>query len=462
MNRNFYFYGNLFLGLGGAASLLQSILYILLGASLFYLNSFLWWFALGTVMWLAGAAFVLKYFHCKAYRFAFVSGVTAVIANMSVVILLFSSLVSAQQQNPFYIWALAFLLSALVLYGISLIFSAAGKNLWLRISGILILVAVLPLGAGLLWGMVDPEILMSGTLEKIDRWGSLLHSVIPFLFIMQFNVESNSFKKQDYPPVMRTSESIFGFIGILAFVCTIILGVIIATQGFTSLHWKAHNAERANELANKSEQRTFVNNAGTSLQYLLLKPLDYDALTKYPLVVCLPYGEYEAPMAQLLSDAANRRLYPAFIFVPYNPKGSTWGGIPGRPAKDSLVYETLRSLDDAAIDKKRIYVSGVSLGGYGSWHFISSRPEMFAAAVPVCGEGDPSFAEEIVDVPVWAFHGAKDRNVPVSGSRDMIEAIRKAGGNPRYTEFPDAAHGIWHEVTETPGMLDWLFEQRKE
>jgi predicted peptidase len=87
---------------------------------------------------------------------------------------------------------------------------------------------------------------------------------------------------------------------------------------------------------------------------------------------------------------------------------------------------------------------------------------MFAAAIPVCGGGDPQLAHRITDVSVWAFHGALDRNVPVSGSRDMIEAIKKAGGNPKYTEFSDKAHNIWHEVTQTPRVWDWLFEQRKD
>jgi predicted peptidase len=86
---------------------------------------------------------------------------------------------------------------------------------------------------------------------------------------------------------------------------------------------------------------------------------------------------------------------------------------------------------------------------------------MFAAAIPVCGAGDPAMAPRITGVAIWAFHGAKDRNVPVSGSRNMIAAIKRAGGDPKYTEYPALGHDIWAPVMHTTGLLDWLFDQKK-
>jgi predicted peptidase len=128
-----------------------------------------------------------------------------------------------------------------------------------------------------------------------------------------------------------------------------------------------------------------------------------------------------------------------------------------------LVFETLGALEHKfEIDEKRRYVAGVSMGGYGSWHFIGTRPEMFAAAIPICGEGNPGLAKNMVKVPVWAFHGSQDRNVSVKGSRKVIEAIRQAGGKPRYTEFADAAHHIWPQIAATPGVLEWLFAQKQK
>jgi predicted peptidase len=167
--------------------------------------------------------------------------------------------------------------------------------------------------------------------------------------------------------------------------------------------------------------------------------------------------------APLLSKSENRKRYPAFLFVPQAPPGILWGGIPNVPSIDSLVFEAMRSLEEEfEIDEKRRYVAGISGGGYGSWHFISTRPEMFAAAVPICGAGNPALANHAVKVPVWAFHGTTDRNVPVSGSREMVEAIRQAGGNPKYTEFSGVGHNVWPQVSETTELLDWLFAQKRE
>jgi predicted peptidase len=128
-----------------------------------------------------------------------------------------------------------------------------------------------------------------------------------------------------------------------------------------------------------------------------------------------------------------------------------------------LVFETISALEEEfPLDTDRRYVAGNSLGGYGTWHLICARPELFAAAIPISGGGNPALARNIVDMPIWAFHGQKDRNVPVSGSRDIIEAIKKAGGNPRYTEYPDKAHNISKHVTDTPDLLDWLFAQQRD
>jgi predicted peptidase len=128
-----------------------------------------------------------------------------------------------------------------------------------------------------------------------------------------------------------------------------------------------------------------------------------------------------------------------------------------------LVVEAIYALEQQyAIDEKRRYLGGISGGGFGSWYFIGSRPEMFAAAIPICGGGDPSLAPNMVDVAIWAFYGEKDRLAPVRGSRDMIEAIKKAGGNPRYTEYPETGHNIGYLVINTPGLLDWLFAQERE
>ncbi|WP_163381538.1 dienelactone hydrolase family protein [Cyclobacterium sp. SYSU L10401] len=165
--------------------------------------------------------------------------------------------------------------------------------------------------------------------------------------------------------------------------------------------------------------------------------------------------------AQLLAKSKNREKYPSFLFVPQCPPGSSWGVVPNLPVMDDLVFEAIKALEtEFPIDETRRYVMGESLGGYGSWHFISTQPKMFAAAIPICGGGDPTLANRIVEVPIWAFHGAKDRIVPVEGSRKMISAIKEAGGNPRYTEFANEGHIISESFQKTEGLLDWVFAQQ--
>jgi predicted peptidase len=242
------------------------------------------------------------------------------------------------------------------------------------------------------------------------------------------------------------------------------------SENKTPAYWEKWNFERAQKLAQLFEARTFVNNQGEQLLYRLLKPLNYDAKKKYPLVVCLHHGgvhgndniaQLSSEPAPLLSNPINRSKYPAFLFVPQCPKGSQFGGIPNFSI-DSLVFEAIGALEkEFKIDTSRRYVAGISGGGFGTWHFICTRPKMFAAAIPICGGGDPGFAKQIKDIPVWAFHGEKDTNVPVAYSKDMIEAMKKEGGNPKYTEFACAGHYIWDRVENTPGLLDWLFAQKR-
>jgi predicted peptidase len=251
-------------------------------------------------------------------------------------------------------------------------------------------------------------------------------------------------------------------VALVTFSLALVFGTTLVSDARNHLYWQGKNAENTAKFATMGEERVFANGKGEKLKYLLIKPADYNPQTKYPLVVSLPYGGYEASAAQLLAEGSNRYKYPAFLFVPFCPDGAGWGGIANYPTIDTLVFDAITELEkEMSIDATRRYVTGVSRGGYGSWHFITSRPDMFAAAIPVCGAGNTQLAPRAVDVAVWAFHGALDRNVPVAGSRDMIGALKSAGGTPKYTEFEDKAHNIWYEVTQTPGIWDWLFEQKK-
>ena len=141
-----------------------------------------------------------------------------------------------------------------------------------------------------------------------------------------------------------------------------------------------------------------MNSSSETLQYRLLKPLDYDSTKEYPLIVWLHGSTARGTdnvkqvsgslLAQMITDQENRTKYPVFIFVPQCPPESSWGGIPNYPAVDSLVFECILALENEfTIDADRRYVAGVSMGGYGTWHLICTQPDMFAAAIPIAGGG---------------------------------------------------------------------------
>jgi predicted peptidase len=159
---------------------------------------------------------------------------------------------------------------------------------------------------------------------------------------------------------------------------------------------------------------------------------------------------------------------PSFVLLPQADPAlaPSWvrqwrQGAPEEPAEPLEMAISL--IDDLAarlpIDPRRLYVSGYSMGGFASWIAISRYPAKFAAAVPIAGGGDASHIGG-TRAAVWALHGAADRTVPVARSREMVEALRRSGVEPRYTEYPAAGHFIVRQALGEPGLLDWLFEQR--
>lgn len=170
--------------------------------------------------------------------------------------------------------------------------------------------------------------------------------------------------------------------------------------------------------------------------------------------------------------------WPCYVVVPQTEMANRWVEVPAAAGSYRLTAEPSVSLQMAMeivqlvqrrytdIDPQRRYVTGISMGGYGVWDAIERWPAYFAAAVPIAGAGSPALASRLVDLPIWAFHGADDKVVPVSGSRDMIQAIRGAGGRPCYTEYPASDHGVWGQAYDLSGnsnnpLYDWLFAQRR-
>jgi predicted peptidase len=113
------------------------------------------------------------------------------------------------------------------------------------------------------------------------------------------------------------------------------------------------------------------------------------------------------------------------------------------------------------VDRRRIYLTGLSMGGYGVWNVAVEYPNFWAAIAPICGAGDPTQAARIKHIPCWCWHGDKDDRVPVQHSRDMIAALRAAGGTPRYTELPGVGHGSYGPAYRSREFWTWLLEQRQ-
>ena len=231
--------------------------------------------------------------------------------------------------------------------------------------------------------------------------------------------------------------------------------------------------------ADRFETRTFQD-GDYKLPYRLLKPKPFDAQQKYPLVIFLhgagERGEdNEKQLVHGMNDFASDEImarYPAFVIAPQCPIGEAWGGI-RRLAKSPTpegqltpaLSATLKAVEtirkEFPIDDKRIYITGLSMGGYGTWDALAKQTELFAAAAPICGGGDPASAVTMKKVPIWAFHGEDDQTVPVERSREMIEALKTAGASPKYTEYPGVGHNSWAQTYSNPELYAWLFAQRK-
>ena len=217
-----------------------------------------------------------------------------------------------------------------------------------------------------------------------------------------------------------------------------------------------------------------------TLPYRLLRPIKQEQSKRYSLVLFL-HGAGErgddntaqlVHVAPELADQELRERYPAFVVAPQCPKEIKWVDVEwGSTAHDmqkspsqplSLVIDMMDSLiEELPIDPDRVYVIGLSMGGYGTWELLQRIPERFVAGVPICGGGDPAYARKVAQVPVWAFHGDADQTVPVERSRNMIQAVRAAGGTAIYTEYPGVSHNSWTMTAQNRLVWDWLFSHER-
>lgn len=199
---------------------------------------------------------------------------------------------------------------------------------------------------------------------------------------------------------------------------------------------------------------------GSGLQARFLAPLRFG--NPVPLVVFLhgsgQRGYDNIQQLQTLPQQLFRTSsVSCAILAPQCPPQSGWDS--WIPELEELIEQTIRQ---HRIDPNRVYLTGLSMGGFGSWELAARRPDLFAAVVPICGGGHPDWAERLKQTPLWAVHGAEDRVVPPEHSRDMIQAIQSAGGTPHYSELPGVGHDSWHlAYAADSDILKWMFQQRR-
>ncbi len=227
------------------------------------------------------------------------------------------------------------------------------------------------------------------------------------------------------------------------------------------------------------EPHVFTGGNGGTLPYQLLKPTGSRS-GKLPLVLFL-HGAGERGTdntaqlkngTKLYLDHDNQLKFPSYVVAPQCPPNKQWVDMPWgadkgtQPEKPSesmqLVIALLDSLEkELPIDTDRVYVTGLSMGGYGTWDLVTRFPNRFAAGAPVCGGGDEAVAGKAAKVPLWVFHSDDDTTVKTIRSRNMVAALRAAGGQPKYFEYWGLGHNSWDAAYAEPELLPWMFSQKR-
>jgi predicted peptidase len=199
----------------------------------------------------------------------------------------------------------------------------------------------------------------------------------------------------------------------------------------------------------------------TTIRYWLYLPANHDGKTKLPLLLFLHGAGERGDDLEVVKKHGPPKLctaqadWPFITISPQCAKEKRWEA-------DVLAKLVDHVAAQQKADETRLYVTGLSMGGSGTWSITAKYPDKFAAAVPMCGRGDEASAEKLTSLPIWIFHGAKDTGSPVSLSQTMFDAIKKAGSEKiKFTIDPDAGHDCWTKAYSDPALYKWLLEQKR-
>jgi len=197
------------------------------------------------------------------------------------------------------------------------------------------------------------------------------------------------------------------------------------------------------------------------VKYLLHLPEDYTKDKKeWPLILFLHGAGERGDNLELVKAhgppkiAEQRKNFPFIVVSPQCSTGDWWSGDVLKALLDDLVARY-------RIDEERIYLTGLSMGGFDAWSLAIEQPDLFAAIAPVCGGGAPEKVGGIKHVAVWVFHGAKDDVVPLDKSREMVDALKKCGGSVKFTVYPEAGHDSWTETYDNPELYEWFLRHER-
>ncbi len=228
--------------------------------------------------------------------------------------------------------------------------------------------------------------------------------------------------------------------------------------------WGTAGLMAADEIARQTTKQAEIKTADgkTSMHYVLYLPSGYENNVdqNYALVLFLHgAGERGTDLTKVLKHGppklAESKDFPCIIVSPQCAEGQRWEAA----ALSQLLNQVEREL---RVDPNRIYVTGLSMGGYGTWNLIAAEPNRFAAAAPICGGGQPDTAEKIKHLPIWVFHGTDDKAVPHSASEAMVKALKEAGSNVRFTSYQGVGHDSWTATYNDPVFWEWLLSQERK
>lgn len=270
-----------------------------------------------------------------------------------------------------------------------------------------------------------------------------------------------------------------GVFGLLVTLAQLLVATTAGAQGDAP--------QLSEELLSAFQPMVFDGGAAGTLPYRLMQPIGAlpttgEQSTRYPLVVFLHgRGERGADNVRQLTyldpvaTPEFRRRYPAYVVAPQCPEEGEvmWTDrldpwlpvtMSENPSPPLVKVRALVSqlMERYPIDADRVYLVGLSMGGYATWDLISRYPGEYAAAAPVCGAGDLSKAQEMATTPLWVVHGELDPVVSVGHSRQMVAALCEAGGNPVYSELEGVGHNSWQPAFANRALWDWLFAQRRQ